>query len=253
MRIPTFAVILFVQAGLCALVGTAQPASPLGHQVWSGSAKQDEDSGSSGVVGKMAIVRVDTQIHSRADGSSRVLVNVPKGTYLAITKSGDRWSGLLMPDRSSGWVRTADIQMLSYDVLSTAGPGSSSTKGLQSRWARRAILAEANKLLGVPYRRHGASLKGLDSANLVRHCFGVIGIVMPKTLREQMATGTPVKTRDLQMGDRLYFANRSGRLVDTGIYMGNGYFVHSSRRRGGVCVSRLDEPIYARMFCAARR
>ena len=44
-----------------------------------------------------------------------------------------------------------------------------------------------------------------------------------------------------------------GRITHTGIYIGNGYFIHSSSSRGGVAVSRLDEPLYVRMYAGARR
>jgi cell wall-associated NlpC family hydrolase len=56
----------------------------------------------------------------------------------------------------------------------------------------------------------------------------------------------------LQQGDRLYFSGR--RTHDhTGIYLGNGYFIHAGRSRGNVGVDHLSTPYYKRTLASARR
>ncbi len=105
----------------------------------------------------------------------------------------------------------------------------------------------------MPYKWGGESASGLDCSAFVKHCFNTLGIYLPRTAHEQAAYGIPVTPENLQAADRLYFASRDGRITHTGIYIGDGYFIHSSSSRGGVAVSRLDEPLYHKMFCGARR
>lgn len=59
---------------------------------------------------------------------------------------------------------------------------------------------------------------------------------------------------DLQPGDRLYFWSTSRNKVGhTGIYLGNGYFSHSSTTNGGVATDNLGNPHWQKMLVAARR
>ncbi len=203
------------------------------------------------VIGKLAVSAAPASIHIRRSFHSRMLAEIRPGTYLALVKEAGDWYGVLMSDRSTGWLPKHAVNVLNYDVVSTA-PHYASSRGTAG-WAQRAILAEAYKFLGVPYKWGGESWNGLDCSAFVKHCFGILGINLPRTAHEQAQIGMAVSVPDLQMADRLYFADRDGRITHTGIYIGNGYFIHSSSSRHGVAVSRLDEPLYAKMFCGARR
>jgi lipoprotein Spr/probable lipoprotein NlpC len=63
----------------------------------------------------------------------------------------------------------------------------------------------------------------------------------------------PLDLSQLQPGDRLYFAVKGSAIDHTGIYLGDGYFIHASRSRGEVAVDRLNKPLYGRNLVAARR
>jgi len=67
--------------------------------------------------------------------------------------------------------------------------------------------------------------------------------------------GTPVtRLEDLQPGDRLYFWDaKRGMIGHTGIYLGGGYFVHSSRGHGGVNTDYLGQKKWLNILVAARR
>jgi cell wall-associated NlpC family hydrolase len=70
-----------------------------------------------------------------------------------------------------------------------------------------------------------------------------------------MAYGVPVPVEQLQSGDRLYFGRRTDRVgvTHTGLYIGNGYFIHASSGRHGVAISQLSEPLFRRIYVCARR
>ncbi len=208
-------------------------------------------------VGRLGVTRGVAAIHSGRNGSARVLVRVQGGTYLALTYDSGEWYGILMADRSTGWMRKADVNVLNYEVVSSVPAGGS---GGVPQWGSGPITASARTLLqlayqylGVPYRYGGTSANGIDCSAFVQRCFRQMGIDLPRTAAEQSRVGMPVGPSQLQAGDRLYFANGDGRVVHTGIYIQNGYFIHASASTHKVSVSRLSESLYTRMYAGARR
>ena len=78
---------------------------------------------------------------------------------------------------------------------------------------------------------------------------------MPRHSGDQARVGDAVaSTDDLAPGDRLYFdMGRKGRVSHTGIYLGNGYFIHASSNRHCVGVDKLASGNYWKSLVAARR
>jgi cell wall-associated NlpC family hydrolase len=211
------------------------------------------------VVGRLAMVPREAVIKATR-GGRRALAKVKSGTYIAISSESGNWYGVLMSDRSTGWVSKDDVQILNYEVVSNreaepapyrdyaSGGGSALLSGGQ-----KALLDYAYTFLGVPYKWGGTSPNGLDCSAFVQRCFATQGIGLPRTAHEQIACGMPVSPEDLRAGDRLYFASSDGHISHTGIYVGNGYFIHSSSSHHGVAVSNLSDALYRKMYAGARR
>jgi hypothetical protein len=183
----------------------------------------------------------------------RPLSQVPAGTYLAVKEERPGWCAVLMVDGSIGWIPSQSVRLLDYDIVKNEGaatgePGPPDASGLGG-----SVLREAYRLLGVRYVWGGNGASGIDCSGLVKACFGRCGIALPRRASEQARVGTPVEFAALQPGDRLYFAVKGDRIDHTGIYVGNGYFIHSSMSRGAVGVDRLSRPLYHRSLVAARR
>ena len=203
-------------------------------------------------IGRLGMASKSTSIYARQSSRSRSLSSVPAGTYLALTKEAGDWYGILMADRSTGWMRKSAVKLLEYEVV-TNQPIGSAESGPAVNGGQQGILQTAYFYLGVPYKYGGTSDQAMDCSAFVRKCFQAVGINLPRTSREQINVGMPIDPEQLQPCDRLYFANRSGTITHTGIYIGDGYFIHASSSRGGVAVSRLNEPMYRKMFAGARR
>jgi len=147
------------------------------------------------------------------------------------------------------------VSVLNYEVVAPKPP-EGQLAGYGSALLssdHQAILNEAYKYLGIPYRYGGSSADGIDCSAFVQRCFGTLGLGLPRTAHEQMACGMDVTSLPLEPADRLYFRSRDGRISHTGIYIGDGFFIHASSSRHGVAVSRLTEPMYSRMYAGARR
>ena len=117
------------------------------------------------------------------------------------------------------------------------------------------IIATAKKYLGVRYSYGGSSPKGFDCSGFTSYVFKQHGITLPRSSGGQATVGTKVSRAELKSGDLLIFSNtyKSG-VSHTGIYIGNGQFIHSSSTSsGGVIISDLDSTYYAKHFSYGRR
>ncbi len=82
------------------------------------------------------------------------------------------------------------------------------------------------------------------------------GIVMPRDADVQAAWNgvTPVERKDLQPGDLLFFGSNSAKITHTGMYIGNGEFIHDTTHdHPGVQISRLEDKPWTTLLVAARR
>jgi cell wall-associated NlpC family hydrolase len=218
-------------------------------------------------VGRLGVANKAVAIRAARGNNRTLLSKVQPGTYIALNCENGDWYGVLMADRTTGWVRKCDVKMLDYEVVSdhpadSAAYTANNAPNMVSVMAngdQRTVLSAAYAYLGiVPYKWGGTSPNGMDCSAFVQHCFGTVGVRLPRTAREQIAYGMPVTADQLQPADRLYFANSSGEIVHTGIYigkdnLGRDLFIHSSSRHKGVAVSDLQEDLYRRMYFGARR
>jgi len=112
----------------------------------------------------------------------------------------------------------------------------------------------AEQYVGSPYRWGGASPAGFDCTGFVMWVYSQFGVSLPHNEAGQLASGDRISADDLQPGDVLVFANtyRAG-LSHTGIYVGNGEFVHAADERHGVTVSALWDGYWATRLVGAAR
>ena len=117
-----------------------------------------------------------------------------------------------------------------------------------------AILAEAQKHLGAPYVWGGASPAGFDCSGFVYYVLKTQGIPSYRTPEDQFRQGTPVDKSQLQPGDIVYFyGTYADRISHTGIYAGNGQFIHAPNSRSVVSYSNLESGYWADHYYGARR
>lgn len=222
------------------------------------------------VVGGLGVVMQPSGIYRLATTRSRLLSRISSGTNVAIVGARGGWLGILMSDYSTGWIPGDRVRIIpDYEVTSNTPVEPSSSQGYLGSYPdiyphtnspffhgnAQALLAIAYTYLGVPYEWGGESRRGLDCSGYVQKVFGQLGYHLPRTAAEQMEIGIPVPVSQLQPGDRLYFEPSSTPpyVRHTGIYIGNGYFIHSSVSGHGVAISSLYEGMWPRIFVCARR
>ncbi len=101
------------------------------------------------------------------------------------------------------------------------------------------LIAYGKRFLGVPYKWGGTNLeKGVDCSGYVQSLFKKYGVNLPRTAAQQSTVGFAVtQLEEMRPGDRLYFQAMGKAVGHTGLYIGGGKFMHSTR--GGVQISDL--------------
>ena len=93
---------------------------------------------------------------------------------------------------------------------------------------------------------------GVDCSSFTSRLMdAVYGQCLPRTSGEQYHSSDRISRNELKEGDLVFF-NTRGRISHVGVYLANGYFIHSSSSNG-VSISSMDEPYYAKRYAAAGR
>jgi cell wall-associated NlpC family hydrolase len=170
---------------------------------------------------------------------------VTEGTQLLIRRGDGAWCPVQMVDGAPGYVARSDIRLTGVLVRQEA-------KAPRSE-GRSDVVTQAQRHLGSAYVWGGASPRGADCSGFVSMVFARSGTVLPRAADAQADVGRPVLATELCAGDRLYFRSGRGPIDHTGIYIGDGRFIHASGRHGRVVISRLDDPYYIGRYACARR
>lgn len=133
-----------------------------------------------------------------------------------------------------------------------AVPGKALSSGSPSSATGQAIVASAQKYMGVPYVWGGSTPKGFDCSGFTQYVMKENGIQIPRTAAEQYAAGTPVDKSALKVGDLVFFTTYKAGASHVGFYMGNGKFIHASSGAEKVTISSLDEKYYVEHYIGSR-
>ncbi|MFC4261353.1 C40 family peptidase [Ferruginibacter yonginensis] len=114
------------------------------------------------------------------------------------------------------------------------------------------LLSFIDEWWGTRYRYGGSTKSGIDCSSFTGLLMGtVFGFALPRTAREQYASCTKLSFNEMAEGDLVFFNTRGG-VSHVGVYLGDGYFVHSSSH-DGVTISNISENYYAKRFIAGGR
>lgn len=106
-----------------------------------------------------------------------------------------------------------------------------------------AIVSEAYKYLGIPYRWGGASMSGVDCSGLVLKAHEAIGVKLAHYSGTIGSGGRAVSIADAQPGDVVCYSGH------VGIYLGNGMMIHAPQTGDVVKVVKVyGNPWYRRYW-----
>ncbi len=144
-------------------------------------------------------------------------------------------------------------QQLSYNVTQSPASGVPSYTG--SSVMGEALVELAKQYIGTPYVYGGMSPAGFDCSGFVKYCYGLMGVSINRVAADQAQNGYGVSVDQMRPGDILCFSSSAGGsyIGHTGIYVGNGYFIHSPREGYSVEILPLSGTSYGNRIAKVRR
>ncbi len=115
------------------------------------------------------------------------------------------------------------------------------------------LVTFARKLLNIPYKFGGNTILGIDCSSYVKKVYGLMGVNLPRTAREQFKEGEEIEKEELSVGDLVFFRTYASFPSHVGIYLGNNLFIHASSRGKKVTIDNLETPYYVKHFIGAKR
>lgn len=165
------------------------------------------------------------------------------------------WTQVMLPSGRIGWIPSGCIA--EHKGFRSIAKGEGDAESISEKETER-IIAQAMKLVGVPYLWGGMSAKGVDCSGLVRISHLMNGILLPRNASQQIHCGERLKMpldksfwndrsdegkfkkemvariENLQRGDLVFFGTpamedgQKERITHVGIYLGNGKIIHAS-------------------------
>jgi LysM repeat protein len=129
----------------------------------------------------------------------------------------------------------------------------SSSEELSDMGMRDKLILFAKKLKNIPYRFGGNNLFGIDCSGFVQKVYGMIGINLPRSARQQFQEGDPIDKAELSIGDLVFFRTYAPFPSHVGIYLGDDLFIHASSVKKKVSIDNLTTPYYFKRFIGAKR
>lgn len=184
---------------------------------------------------KYVVTALSSSVYASPRRDSGILCPVSLGNLLR--QDGKARSGMVpvrLPDSRRGWIPAADVmrEAVWEAECRTMDPG---------RKCNVAI-SHAERMLGTAYMWGGMSAAGCDCSGLVRLCYLMAGVSLPRNSSQQYRAGRdiPVGRNDdgsfdlsaLRRGDLVFFGSETPeklRITHVGIYLGGGRMIQSSQ------------------------
>jgi len=199
---------------------------------------------SSGAEGKsLRVTAIIANVYREPDVTEHApVLRLPWESIVEITpdspKDNARWWKVRLVHGQTAWVQRGDVgekgAPLSIDET----------------------LNVAKRFLGTTYTWGGTSSFGFDCSGFTQMLVRQRGIEMPRDADLQAGwTGVvSVDRKDLQPGDLLFFGSTASKITHTGMYLGQGKFIHDTTHdHPGVQISVLDDMPWTKLLVATRR
>lgn len=202
---------------------------------------------------KYICVASSSRVYSEPSYDSRIVSDLVQGDIVRIlyknggrhegrtegrAVTGKKFAGVLLPSGKTGYVPAKDISVFREWARARAAKLTGNERAY-----REDLVSSARDFLGVPYMWGGTSTKNVDCSGLTRGVYFANGVLLPRNASQQARAGEHVEIfradgsvtwENLLPGDLLFWgraATETGpeRITHVGMYVGDGYYIHSSQ------------------------
>lgn len=106
---------------------------------------------------------------------------------------------------------------------------------------RQGLTSFASSKLGMNYVWGGTDDRGYDCSGLIYKAYESQGLSIPRVAQSQYDASIKVSADQLRPGDSVFFSDTGspGNVTHTGMYIGNGQYIHAANRSDGIITSKL--------------
>jgi Cell wall-associated hydrolases (invasion-associated proteins) len=204
-----------------------------------------------------------SHIYEQADTKSTTITDFILGDIARVAQDSrgnavarKKFVQVILPDGTKGFVSKSDVALFKEWAEEKLARSSD-----QDRF-RKDLVRTASWFKGVPYMWGGTSIKNVDCSGLVRSILAANGVLVPRNASAQAKIGEDIRIFDkdgnvdvsqLLPGDLIFWGRtatkeKPEKATHTGMYLGNGLFIHSSQ-----VVRVNDFKSYPRIPLRARR
>ena len=186
------------------------------------------------------------RMREEASMSSGIICELNYGNKVTITGYSGDWTAVLY-EGTAGYIYSQYVQQGEYSIpVQPETPEQGDSGELGSQIANYAL-----QFVGYNYSWGGKDPStGFDCSGLVWYVYQQFGYTLNRVAADQALNGVHVD--ELQPGDVLCFYSGSSYIGHSGIYIGDGKFVHAANSATGVIVSSLDGYYNTRGYEARR-
>ena len=195
--------------------------------------------------------------------------NVPAGSYLEIIAESELPKGDYSLTVGAKMPSGDAVFSVPVDFVMTDKPKEADTTNTENKSAlsapiinyeneiltdkAKALLAEADKYLGINYVYGGTTPDGFDCSGFVKYVFEKFGINLKRVSRDQYSyNGKNVEKTELIPGDLVFFGT-GGYVSHVGIYAGGGQMIHSPSTGKSICYTSINSDYYLSHYIGAKR
>ena len=173
------------------------------------------------------------RLRSGPSMNADVLTEFSYGTTVIITGTAGDWTSVA-DGPMQGYVWSEYVTKGSFTPEETIAVSSASVTG-------KDVATFALNYVGYPYSWGGESpATGFDCSGFVCYVYSQFGFTLGRVANDQALEGIHVDPADMQPGDILCFYSGNGYVGHTGIYIGDGAFVHAANSVTGVVTTKIE-------------
>lgn len=175
---------------------------------------------------------------------TRLATQAAVGRHLRIT-SNDNDSAVevcLCEDDYPGWVSLTDLSLLQSATVPYEATAFSQSQ-IKKLLAEVIVFTQKAMQQANYYLWGGTVAPNYDCSGLMQAAFASVGIWLPRDAYQQEEFTSSISTAELEAGDLVFFGTPQ-KATHVGLYLADGYYIHSSGKdkgRNGIAIDCLTE------------